>query len=113
MYGYVMQDSDTTHTEKFSMVGLEEVFGERLMRSVASRYASVRLLYVGDTEKFCAKNPYSFQELKVIFKEKLLIFPDKIFVLCREIFFYGANPAQKMEVVSASGLFKKYEYLNS
>jgi hypothetical protein len=36
MYGYVMQGNATTHTEHFSMVGLEVVFGERLMRSMAS-----------------------------------------------------------------------------
>jgi hypothetical protein len=36
MHGYVMKDNATTHTENFSIVGLEEVFGERLMRRVAS-----------------------------------------------------------------------------
>jgi len=30
MYGYVMQDNATTHTENFSMVGLEELFGEQI-----------------------------------------------------------------------------------
>ena len=36
MYGYVMQGNATTHTENFSMVGLEEEFGEWMMRSMAS-----------------------------------------------------------------------------
>lgn len=57
MDGYVMQHNATTHTESFSMSGLEVVFGERLMGIVASwifRFESTRL-HVGNTERQYSK----------------------------------------------------------
>jgi len=97
-----MQDNATTHTENFSVVGLEEVFRERLMRGMASqisRFEFIRLLLRRHWKNFVRKPHIRCKNWNIIFKEKLLIFPDKIFVLCREIFFYRAKPAQKMEVV--------------
>ena len=52
MSGYVMQDNATTHTESFSMVGLEEVFGERLRRSARGSTVVKVLCYKSEGRLF-------------------------------------------------------------
>jgi hypothetical protein len=46
IYSYFMQDSDTVHSANFSLIAVEEVFGEWL---ITCR---------------CVNNPHSLQELK-------------------------------------------------
>jgi hypothetical protein len=81
MDGYVMQHNATTHTESFSISGLEVVFGERLWPPGSSDL-----------------NPrdYMWETLKDnIRKEIVNIFREDLRHVSRNIF---RRPAKKMEV---------------